>query len=63
MENVNNGNNTEDADKLQGAERKVGYRSRILWGCACSYLLPAILLIVYIIVRWRYHMPIIPWLK
>ncbi len=53
----------DDMDKVQGTGDIEGYRNRLLWGCACSYLLPLILLIVYIVVRLRYGMPIIPFLR
>jgi hypothetical protein len=63
MEKMDDVDKMEDVDKIKGNNRKGDYRTRILWGCACSYLLPAILLIVYIIVRWRYGMPIIPFIR
>jgi hypothetical protein len=48
-------NSLEDQENAQGEGKGGGYRNRMLWGCACSYLLPLILIIVYFIVRWYYH--------
>ena len=52
-------NDMDDMDRIQGTEKDVKSRTRILWGCACSYLLPLIFLMVFIIVRLyliiRYH--------
>jgi hypothetical protein len=51
--------NKEDVDRIQGIEKDEKYRTRMLWTCACSYLIPLIFILTYIFVRIylnvRYH--------
>jgi hypothetical protein len=51
--------NMDDVDKIQGNDKDEKSRTRILWTCACSYLIPLIFLLIYIFVRIylnvRYH--------
>jgi hypothetical protein len=52
-------NNMEDAERVQGNDKEEKYRTRMLWTCACSYLIPLIFLFVYISIKIylniRYH--------